>query len=170
MCDLQTCRRLAYSSKSDKAVDFIECLDKKREQHDDISFTSFLEYTQEWTEKVNKGGLFIISVEAYRFFISLELATRTKLPNYLLRSVTCILSAKSTKKEDTIEIVKTICNNEDVSFYWTLAGVDLDEEDNEELLKHVVQLWLTIQGFTLSKEWMEQYKAQAQATQKERPM
>ena len=144
MCDLQTCRRLAYSSKSDKAVDFIECLDKKREQHDDISFTSFLEYTQEWTKKVNKGGLFIISVEAYRFFISLELATRTKLPNHLLKSVTCTLSTDSTKKEDTTEIVKTICDDEDILFYWTLAGVDLDEKDNKELLTHVVQLWLII--------------------------
>ena len=44
----------------------------------------------------------------------------------------------------------------------------MDEEDNKELLKHVVQLWLTIRGFTLSKEWMEQYKTQAQATQKKK--
>ena len=138
-----------------------------REQHDDTSSTtSFLEYTQEWTKKVNRGGLFLISDEAYRFFISLELATRTKLPNHLLKSVTCTLSADSTKKEDTKQIVKTICDDEDILFYWTLAGVDLDEEDNKELLKHVVQLWLNIQGFTLSKEWMKQYKTQAQATQK----
>ena len=106
-------RRRFLSSKNDKAVDFIECLDKMREQHDDTSSTtSFLEYTQEWTKKVNRGGLFLISDEAYRFFISLELATRTKLPNHLLKSVTCTLSADSTKKEDTTEIVKTICDDE----------------------------------------------------------
>ena len=121
-------RRRFLSSKSDKAIDFIECVDKMREQHDDTSSTtSFLEYTQEWTKKVNRGGLFIISDKAYRFFISLELVTRTKLSNHLLKSVTFTLLAESTKKEDTTEIVKTICDDEDVLFCWTLAGVDLDE-------------------------------------------
>ena len=61
-------RRRFLNSKSDKAVDFIECLDKMREQHDDTSSTtSSLDYTQEWTKRVNRGGLFIISDEAYRF-------------------------------------------------------------------------------------------------------
>ena len=161
-------RRRFISSKSEKAVDFIECLDKMREQHNDTmqSTTSFLEYTQEWTKKINRGGLFIISDEAYNFFISLELATRSKLPTHLLKTATCTLSAESTKEEDTTEIVKTICDDEDVLFYWTLTGVDLDEEGSKELLKHIVQLWLTIRGFSLSKEWMEQYKALVKATQK----
>ena len=100
-------RRRFLNSKSDKAVDFIECLDKMREQQVDTSFTiSSLEYTQEWTKRVNRGGLFIISDEAYRFFISLELAIRIKLPNHSLKFVTCTLSADSTMKEDTTEIVK----------------------------------------------------------------
>ena len=61
-------RRRFLNSKSDKAVDFIECLDKMRQQQDDTSSTSSLEYTQEWTKRVNRGGLFIISDEAYKFF------------------------------------------------------------------------------------------------------
>ena len=40
-------RRRFLNSKSDKGVDFIECLDKMREQQDDTSSTtSSLEYTE----------------------------------------------------------------------------------------------------------------------------
>ena len=97
------------------------------------------------------------------FFVSLELAIRSKLPTHLLKTATCTSSAQFTKEENTTEIVKTICDNKDVLFYRKLVGVDLDEEDNKALPKHTVQLWITIQGF---KEWMEQYKAQVTATRK----
>ena len=44
--------------------------------------TSFLQYIREWTKKVNRGGLFLID-EAYRLFISLELAMKSKLSTHL---------------------------------------------------------------------------------------
>ena len=46
-------------------------------------------------------------------------------------------------EEDRTEIVKTICDDENVLFCWTLASMDLDGEDKKGLLKHIIQLWLT---------------------------
>ena len=83
-----------------------------------------------YTQEDNRGGLYSLYQLRHADFLSLwsYVATRTKLPTHLLKTATCALLAESTKEEDTTEIVKTICNDEDVLFYWTLAGVDLDEE------------------------------------------
>ena len=144
-------------------TNFIECLDKMREQHDDESSSiqptaSFLEYTQEWTTKVNRRGLVI------QIFCLFGTSYEKQASNCHLYFISSI------HKENTTEIVKTICDDEDVLFYWTLEGVDLDEEDNKELLKHIVQLCLTIQGFSVSKEWIKQYKAQVKATRKKKSL
>ena len=79
--------------KGRKATQFVECLNKMRhmEPETDGPVTSFLAYTQEWVRKVNRGGLFVISDEAYRFFVTLELATRGKLPHHLLATATSTL-------------------------------------------------------------------------------
>ena len=65
---------------------------------------------------------------------------RSKLPTHLPP----VLHQLHTQwEEDRTEIVKTICDDENVLFCWTLASMDLDEEDKKGLLKHIIQLWLT---------------------------
>ena len=52
----------------EKAAQFVESLSH---MHSEGPTSSLLEYTKEWVEKVNRGGLFIISDEAYRLFVSI---------------------------------------------------------------------------------------------------
>ena len=33
-----------------------------------------------------------------------------------------------------------------------------DNKDGFELLRNIIELWLTIRGFSISKAWMEEYK------------
>ena len=58
--------------------------------------------------------------------------------------------------------MKAICENEDAVFNyykWVSLGMDDDtSSDNMELLNHIVSLWLTIRGYSISKCWMERYK------------
>ena len=57
------------------------------------------------------------------------------------------------------EIVSCIVEDADVQFSWLLLCLDLDgEELSNELLKHVVEMWLTIRGFSMADAWMEYYK------------
>ena len=59
-------------------------------------------------------------------------------------------------KSATIDFV---LSNNDVQFYWSMLSVNIEEEEhNSELLWHIVQLWLMIRGFSISKAWMEDYK------------
>ena len=47
----------------------------------------------------------------------------------------------------------------DVQFSWLLLCLDLDDEElSNELLKHVVEMWLTICGLSMANMWMEYYK------------
>ena len=46
-------------------------------------------------------------------------------------------------------------------FHWSLVAVDIEnEEHSSELLTHIVQLWLTIRGYSLTNEWVERFKMQ----------
>ena len=100
-----------------------------------------------------------MSDDTYKFFVSLELATRVKLPDHLLKT-----SMSSAEEEGGVSaLVQLICGNEDVLFHWTFVGID-NEEMNQELLEQVVRFWITVQGFSLSKAWMEEYKAAIAAT------
>ena len=49
---------------SEKAAAFVECIDHMRAEG---PTSSLQEYTREWVEKINRGGLFDVSVEAYSF-------------------------------------------------------------------------------------------------------
>ena len=49
----------------------------------------------------------------------------------------------------------------------SIISIDIeDEEANSELLQHIVQLWVTIRGFSISKAWMENYKCAVKCTAK----
>ena len=67
------------------------------------------------------------------------------------------------KKEDVIE---DVVHNDDVLFSWTAVSSDLDDEDlAKELLQHIVELWVTIRGFSAAGTWMY-YKQHIEKTTK----
>ena len=62
-------------------------------------------------------------------------------------------------------LIDSVATNSDVEFNWSMQSVDIEcEEDSKELLRHIIQLWLTIRGFSLAKTWTEKYKHAAHTT------
>ena len=57
-----------------KAAEFVECLDSMNVKG--MSY-SCLDYTREWIDKVNRGGLFYVHNNAYNIFISIEINQNT---------------------------------------------------------------------------------------------
>ncbi len=55
-------------------------------------------------------------------------------------------------------IVDATVGNNDVAFYWCLACIEAEEEEKKELLSRIVDLWVTIRGFSFARSWMELYK------------
>ena len=51
-----------------------------------------------------------------------------------------------------------ITGSDDVAFYWCMLCTEAEEEENEELLARIVDLWVTIRGFSFVRSWMEMFK------------
>lgn len=122
---------------------WLECLAVEGEE------TSYLDYTKKWTEAVDRGGLFKVNDKAYQFFLDLEMRVRKHLPSLLGPN------SKSLKKD----VVDDIVTSDDVLFSWMTVTADFDDEGlSSELLRYIVDLWLTIRGFSAAGAWMEYYK------------
>ena len=70
----------------------------------------FLDYTEEWISKVNRGGLFPLNDETFRLFIEIEKQVRIVLSEYML---------SKTREEDVI--IKVV-EDENVQFQWILIS------------------------------------------------
>ena len=135
-----------HSSKT--SAFFVECLSGMAVNGEE---SSFLEYTTEWVRKVNRGGLFEVNDTAFSLFCEIELSMRDRL-SALLKS-----SSVETGQKD--RLINLVCEDEDVQFYWSMLSLDIDTVHNAALLlKEIVELWLTIRGFSIAGQWLEIYK------------
>lgn len=119
--------------------------------------SSLQEYTLEWTRKVNRGGLFEVNDETFRLFREIEIKMQWHLMEVLSRSV-AIPGQKQL-------IIDTVASDDDVQFLWALLSCDIREEDHAIiLLKDILNLWLTIRGFSVAGAWVEQHKQKIKIT------
>ena len=56
------------------------------------------------------------------------------------------------------EIIDEVTSNDIVQFHWSMIAVEVDEDIEQELLAEIVQLWLTVCGFSTAGAFVEQYK------------
>lgn len=56
------------------------------------------------------------------------------------------------------ELEKKVLEDEEVLFAWSIASVELDDRTSATLLRMIVELWLTIRGFSFAGAFIEQYK------------
>ena len=140
-------------SSNEKSQQFVECLGNMAVAG---SETGLLDYTKEWIERINRGGLFPINDETFQFFCILEACVRSQLVKALLPSTS----------ETRLTVISTAMENEEVLFHWSMIAVDIDEEHTNELLQEIVMLWVTIRGFAVAASWLEHYKEEARTTTK----
>ena len=128
--------------------------DLSREDTSGSTDETFLSYSRRWIDLVNRGGLYVVSDEVYTAFQAMELA----LQEYLQRG-----TVGKYNKDAAIEY---ITNDGDVQFHWCCLMSTVTEECAQELLKVLVQLLVTIRGFSLAAAYMEEYKMSKQQTTK----
>ncbi len=64
--------------------------------------------------------------------------------------------SKGSTLDDTI--ASAVAAADDVQFYWTVLSVDITNEQIAiNLLKEMIGMWITIQGFSIAKAWLEKY-------------
>jgi len=111
----------------------------------------FLKYTRAWIEQVNRGGLFEVNDTAYMLFKEIEINLQNNLKTHLQPAI-----VPSNTKE---KLVSFVVQNRNVQFYWYRLSVDIhDEKCSQELLREIVELWLSIRGHSIAGQWLEYYK------------
>lgn len=84
--------------------------------------------------------------------MEIEKSVRNCLPQHILGSQ----SDKDTYKRN---VHAKILENEEVQFHWTVLSQDIDNPDEaQHLLKDIIELWVTIRGFSVVGSWIETYK------------
>ena len=129
------------------------CLTGMSQNAEEEADSMYLDYTKKWIRAVDRGGLFHISDEVYVFFHEVERIVR-RFTHKLV---------KQCSQHDKQDFIAEVVSDGDVQFHWSMISAELDNDVGEQLLKEIVQLWLTICGFSTAGAYVEQYK---QVTQK----
>ena len=111
--------------------------------------------TAEWLNAINRGGLFCINNVTFDFFVALEYEVRSHI-----------------HAGQELGVVRSeLQQSEDVLFHWSLIAATWDDEVAAKLMTMIVELWVTVRGFSLASAWIEQYKGATKKTlQKAKPL
>lgn len=69
-------------------------------------------------------------------------------------------------------MLKCITQDNNVDFWWSMLAIDISSNDAAaQLLSEIVEMWVSIRGFSLVSSWLEQYKiAQKQSVKKSKSL
>lgn len=110
---------------------------------------SFLGYTHVWLDLINRGELFRVSDDVYKFLLELELCMYPMLRNRL------DASGSDQSKDAMLHLIQ---NDEDVLFAVSSVSIYLSESGSHLLLKDVIRLWTNIRGFSIASKLVEDFK------------
>lgn len=149
-----------FQKRSGRKYDqFIQCLGEMA-VHSELDDIDFLAYTRHWIDKVNRGGLFPLYDDTFKFFICTEKEVH---PSFMAKP-----GADSCAFKEII--IKRIMHSEDVEWNWTLLSQCIDaESDAIELLEAIVTLCVTVRGFAITATRMEVYKTTTKKTTAKNP-
>jgi hypothetical protein len=68
------------------------------------------------------------------------------------------------KKDLSGVLVNAVLNNEDVLFCWCLLAAGTDDANVQMLLKMIIELYVTIRGFSFATSCVELYKQSIKKT------
>ena len=143
-CVLRATRKKILKSAHPKKNEMIEIIDELAQSSgidDDLSCN--------WLSLVDRGGLIHISDDLYQVFVAVELEVR----NFFR-----IEKAHELTPSNEGKILQSVLSNEDVLFFWCLVSSNFSDELSKAVLNYIVQLWITIRGFSFAKSYMEIYK------------
>ncbi|KAL5488963.1 hypothetical protein EMCRGX_G017995 [Ephydatia muelleri] len=146
---LPNSKEVFYEFAEKLVSDVDRCFDppKKSETEDHES--------DNWIKLVDRGGLNHVSNAMYMAIVSMELEVQKQLQQ----------DSTLTSKFKT-KLTKCLLDSEDVMFFWSIVAAPWESGDEMEmkLLGMVLDMWLTIRGFSYTSDWMEKLKVQEKKT------
>jgi hypothetical protein len=118
--------------------------------------------SSDWLGMVDRGGLFHIKDETFKWFLGIEMLVRRMFHRDNVRSV---------NSETRDQLITSILQDEEVSSGWSNLMEEVEGDESGVLLKMIVDLYITIRGHSFAKTLMENYKqAKKETTQKSKSL
>ena len=125
----------------------VSWIEKQTDTHCTFTDCSYMQFTKIWVEKVNRGGLFLVSDSVYEVFLAMELVLRQ-----------FIKDMSDNHGIDKDKVINFIHNDNEIQFYWAMMTFDIDETTSQTVLMEIIKLWVTIRGFSYASTIVEHYK------------
>eukprot|EP00731_Ephydatia_muelleri_P024487 Em0016g758a len=137
----RTLRRKLEKCKK-KKIELLNCIGDMLESDDSVQSDS-----TNWIKCVDRGGLTFVNSQTFELFLAMELEVRSHL------------QGPGKPVNFMSDIAPKVKNNEDVLFCWSMLSSSWDEESSKTLFKMVVDLWLTIRGYSTASAWIEKSRS-----------
>ena len=103
--------------------------------------------SEEWLNLVDRGGLMRVNEMTFQAILAMEVVLRRHLHTHQM-------------PPNFKEVVsKEIHESEEVTHHWSLLADNWEEDDSQLLFEMVVDLFVTMRGFSYASAWIEEYKA-----------
>ena len=113
------------------------------------------DHTDEWLNKINRGGLWKVTDEVYQLFCIMEKELKQKFSSS---------SGDSFVESKKAQFIEDLLENEDLLFQWCFCTSDLPCDLHITLLKLILELFMTIHGHAHASSCLELYKEQNKLT------
>ena len=116
---------------------------------------TFLEFSKSWTEKVNRGGLFLVNDDFFIFIRRIENVARSVL------NCNLILNYKGEDLRDVL--MEKFNKSELIDIGWESLTKNLQSEETKKLLKQIIlRKWVGIRAKSFLKCWVRMLKRKKQ--------
>ena len=105
--------------------------------------------TTKWIREIDRGGLWHVKDVVFMMFEAMEEEVRKHLQ---------IGRVSDMGKGYRDMVVEKISANNDVSFYWCILSTDICSNDADYVLNTLIEMWVTVRGFSFVNGWIELYK------------
>jgi hypothetical protein len=144
-------KKLKKSSESDLALGIVDMVDDEDE-------LDWKDESKLWVDSIDRGGLFKVNDCTYAFFLTLEGVVKRYFQ---------LKKARELEAGTKDLIIDEAIKDEEVKLQWSAIGVELNDTDGASLMRIIIELWVTIRGFSFAGAYIEIYKqASKQSLQK----
>ena len=138
-----------YCQNNQKFNDILELISLFRKKCDT---QKFLEFTTQWIDCRNRGGLFVVSDNAYLFFRSME---------YAVRKVFNVNLLKRYRGQNLREVLlQNMLQDRRIIHHWDAItkNSEIIESIKTFLLRKIMIYWIDIRGNAFVRAWVDQQR------------
>ena len=105
--------------------------------------------SEQWINAIDRGGLYHVSDDIFTIFYFMEEECRKHFTT---------MAAKKLDESSKEKVMGAMLTNEDLQLRWKSLSSTVDDNISVDILKRIVNLYLTVRGFAFTSSIMELYK------------